>query len=138
MIEKALRIALKTHEGQKDKAGKPYIFHPLKLMMAFRKEDEQICAILHDVIEDGDLTLKDIAGQGFQSHIVEALDAITKRREEKYGEYILRVKKNTLATKIKMADLRHNLDMSRIPEIKEKDLRRAEKYSKALSLLTAE
>lgn len=131
-LEKAIELACSAHAGQVDKAGKAYILHPLRLMLKFQDEIEQTIAVLHDVVEDSDVTLDDIEKSGFQSSIISALDCLTKRKNEEYMEFIVRVSCNELARKIKIEDLKDNMDLTRISSLDEKDLDRVDKYHKAL------
>lgn len=131
MLSKAIQIAKRAHEGQKDKGGKEYIFHPLRVMLQFDTEEEQVCAVLHDVIEDSFVTLEDLKKAGIPETILSALDALTKREKEDYENYIERVSKNKLACKIKLADLEDNMYLRDIVSPTEKDYARIEKYKKA-------
>lgn len=134
MIQKALEIALQAHKDQVDKAGEPYILHPLRLMQAMSSEKEQIVAILHDVVEDSEWTLKALKLAGFSEEVIEALDCLT-RRHESYPEFIERVIVNDLARKVKIADLKDNLDVTRMGSLDDKDLARVKKYHKSLKFL---
>jgi len=134
-LDKAIEIACHAHAGQVDKAGQPYILHPLRLVFKFQNEIEQIISVLHDVVEDSDVTLEDIEKNGFQSSIVSALDCLTKRKNEKYMDFIVRLSSNDLAKKIKTEDLKDNMDLTRISSLGEKDLERIDKYHKALKYL---
>jgi len=127
-LEKALKIALKAHKGQKDKAGAPYILHPLHVMMQMNDEISRIAAVLHDVVEDTDLTLEDLGREGFSSEVLEIVDSLTWRPDENYENYISRLKQNPAALKIKIADLEHNMDLRRIPHPAQKDFDRVKKY----------
>lgn len=132
MLEKAILIAVNAHQGQVDKAGKPYILHPLRLMFSREDETERICAVLHDVIEDTDISIDYIRNEGFSEEILAALDALTKRSKESYDEFIGRILKNKTACHVKLADLRDNMDLSRIENPTEKDYERLKKYRKAV------
>lgn len=135
MLELAIKLAVDAHAGQLDKAGKPYILHPLSLMLKFREEELQIVSILHDVIEDSDMTLGYLSELGFSKSVVEALDALTKRAREDYMDFITRVSENLIATRVKIEDLTHNLDLTRLDIVRPDDLSRIEKYHKALVFL---
>jgi len=135
LLEKAIEIAVKAHSGQKDKAGESYILHPLTLMIGCKNEKQRIVAVLHDVIEDSDYTLENIKNLGFDIEIIEALDCLTHRKSEDYFDYIKRVKTNELATYVKCLDLAHNGDVSRLETVTKKDVKRIEKYAKALQIL---
>lgn len=134
-LEKALEIAIEAHKGQFDKSGKDYILHPLYLMVRCKDGKQRIVAVLHDVVEDSNYTLEDIKNLGFDIEIIEALDCLTHKKGEDYFEYIKRVKTNELATYVKCLDLAHNGDISRLKTITEKDVKRVEKYAKALQML---
>jgi (p)ppGpp synthase/HD superfamily hydrolase len=135
-IEKALEIAIKAHEGQIDKADKAYILHPLRLMNQFSDENSMIVSVLHDVVEDSDYTFQDLIDAGFSSQIVQAVECLTKRENEEYQDFIKRVKVNPLAVKVKIVDIKDNLDISRLYEpLSEKDFGRIQKYQAALKLL---
>jgi (p)ppGpp synthase/HD superfamily hydrolase len=131
----AIEIATQAHAGQLDKAGKPYISHPLTVMAKMDTLESKIVAVLHDVIEDSDITIGDLVEQGFPSLITEAIAAITKLDGELYEDYILRVKSNAIARQVKIADLMHNMDLSRITNPTTKDFQRLEKYQKVLQQL---
>lgn len=131
MLGKAILIATKAHEGQRDKAGQPYILHPLRVMFSRRSEVERICAVLHDVIEDTNITLDDLRNEGFSEEILSVLDAVTKRENESYDEFISRVIPNKIACHVKLADITDNMDLSRIENPSQKDNERVEKYRKA-------
>lgn len=134
-LEKAIEIAINAHRGQKDKSGKSYILHPLTLMIGCKNEKQRIVAVLHDVVEDSNYRLEDIMDLGFDIEIIEALDCLTHRKNEDYFDYIKRVKTNELATYVKCLDLVHNCDINRLKTITEKDIKRVEKYTKALQIL---
>lgn len=129
-LEKAIEIAVKSHKGQQDKSGMPYILHPLYLMMQMDKEEEKIVAVLHDVIEDTDYTLKNLIDEKFSYEIIEAIRSITKEENESYENYIDRVALNPLAKKVKLKDLEHNMDLKRLNNITEKDINRIVKRYK--------
>jgi hypothetical protein len=131
MLEKAILIATNAHQGQVDKAGKPYILHPLRLMFSRKNETERICAVLHDVIEDTDITLDYLRKQGFSEEVLSTLDAITRRSYESYDEFISRILNNKIACYVKLADLCDNMDLSRIENPSQDDYQRIEKYRKA-------
>lgn len=131
MLSKAILIAVNAHNGQVDKAGEPYILHPLRLMLSRTREEEKICAVLHDVIEDTSITLDYLREQGFSEEVLAALGALTRRAEESYDEFISRVISNKTACHVKLADLSDNMDLSRIDNPTEVDRKRVEKYRKA-------
>ncbi|MFL0195222.1 GTP pyrophosphokinase [Clostridium sp. WILCCON 0269] len=131
MLNKAIQIAVKAHEGQVDKGENPYILHPLRVMLSCNSEIERICAVLHDVVEDTSVTLEDIRKEGFPDEIVNALDCLTRRRGESYEDFIERVLKNKIACNVKLADLSDNMDLTRISNPTDKDEKRIKKYRKA-------
>lgn len=143
--ETARYMAILAHSGQTDKAGKPYIRH-LRAVADQCKGDAKIVAWLHDVVEDTEVDWVDMArmithffGENDRSSEINiAVQAITKLKKESYEHYLARVKRNPMAREVKIADLKHNLDLSRLPEITEKDLERATKYRKALEFLEGE
>jgi (p)ppGpp synthase/HD superfamily hydrolase len=137
LLAVAIAIAYQAHDGQIDKAGKPYISHPLTVMAQMDTIESKIVAVLHDAIEDSDLTIADLVNQGFPEFIIEAIAAITKLDGELYENYILRVQSNAIALKVKIADITHNMDISRIANPTAKDFQRLEKYEKVLTQLTS-
>jgi len=134
-IDRAISIATKAHEGQVDKAGLPYILHPLRVMFQFTSEVEMIVAVMHDVVEDSDVTIHELSQNGFSTIIIEAIDCLTKRKNENYNDFILRISTNDLAIKIKIGDIRDNLNLTRLNDIDSKDFMRINKYYKALKFL---
>lgn len=136
-LDEAIKLAVDAHAGQFDKGGKPYIFHPLRIMQALRTGAEQIVGVLHDVVEDSSFTLGDIKDR-FGGEIAEAVDAMTKREGEVYEDYLHRVAENPLARAAKLADLADNMDTSRLGRAPgETDVERLTKYRKAADLLLA-
>ena len=136
-LEKAIQIAVEAHAGAKDRGGKAYILHPISVMMRCETDEEKIVAILHDVVEDTDWTFEALREEGFTATIIEALKTVTKHSEdEDYDEFIQRSLKNEIGRKVKIADLRENLDVTRIGELTEKDIERINKYKRALKTLT--
>jgi len=134
-LENAITLALKAHSGQTDKAGQAYILHPLRLMLKFQDKEEQIVAILHDVVEDSAMTLNTLKENGFSDNIISAIECLTKRDNEDYLHFVNRVKKNQLARKVKIEDIKDNMDLKRLNSITDKDLERITKYHKALNIL---
>ena len=134
---KTLEFVKKVFEGKTDKGGKPYIEHLLFVANKMESEGEKIVALLHDIVEDIEgITLETLKQMGYSENIVKAVDAMTKRKGEDYEEYLKRVKQNPIARKVKLADLEHNMDLSRIENPTEKDYERIEKkYKKALKIL---
>lgn len=134
-IDQALSIAIQAHAGQVDKSGQPYILHPLRLMLKFQSKDEMIVAALHDVIEDSSITFENLKELGFSEVVVDAIVSLTKNNGEAYEDFVLRVSNNDLARKIKIEDIKDNLNLTRLEKITDKDLIRIEKYHRALKLL---
>ena len=135
--EKAYEIAKRAHLVQVDKAGEDYIKHPQKVASFVKSDEEKAVAYLHDVIEDTELTLEDLYEYDFSKEVIEAVDIITKKRGEDYQSYLNSVKKNKLARAVKLADLRHNSDLTRLTKVTEKDIERKEKYQKAINFLNS-
>ncbi len=137
MTKKALKICFDAHKDQTDKSGLPYVFHPFHLAEQMDNEKEVVCALLHDVVEDTNTTFDDLINLGFNNEIIEALRLLTHRDGVEYMDYIKEVKNNEIARKVKIADLKHNSDLTRFnPEnITEKDLKRQKKYLNAITFL---
>lgn len=136
-VIKAHEVAKKAHFEQIDRAGIDYIKHPETVASFVATDEEKAVAYLHDVIEDTSLTLLDLKKEGFSKNIIEAVDILTKKKGQDYQSYLNLVKKNELARVVKLADLRHNSDLTRLPLITEKDLERNKKYSSAIRFLRA-
>ncbi|NUN64306.1 GTP pyrophosphokinase [Pseudanabaena biceps] len=135
LLALAIKIAHQAHAGQLDKAGKPYIAHPLTVMAQMDTVESKIVAVLHDAIEDSALKISDLVRQGFPTYITDEIAAITKVDGEIYEEYIVRVKSNAIARQVKIADVSHNMDLSRIANPTTKDFQRLEKYQRVLQEL---
>lgn len=136
-IEKALQIAMEAHRGQKDRAGVAYIMHPITVAASQKSEEAIITALLHDVVEDSDVTLEDIREAGFSDDVLEAISLLTHEDGVDYMSYVEQIKQNELAKAVKIADLMHNSDLSRLKSINQKDIERVEKYKKAIRILSA-
>ncbi|OPY28909.1 MAG: bifunctional (p)ppGpp synthetase II/ guanosine-3',5'-bis pyrophosphate 3'-pyrophosphohydrolase [Methanocella sp. PtaU1.Bin125] len=136
-LEDAIILAANAHKGQRDRNDEPYVMHPVRVMAQLWKEDERMVAILHDVVEDTHVTLDDLRKAGYPDRIVAAVDAISRRKDagESFSQYIRRVKTNPLATKVKIADLRDNSNLDRLPKVEAFDLRRLDRYNRALQYL---
>ena len=135
MTNKAMVLAYEAHQGQYDKSGLPYVFHPFHLAEQMDTEEAVTAALLHDVAEDTDYTLEDLRSMGFPDTVTDALALLTHDPSVPYMEYVARLKSNPIARSVKLADLTHNSDLSRLPVVTEKDLERVEKYRKAIKLL---
>lgn len=138
LTKKALKLCFEAHKDQVDKSGLPYVFHPFHLAEEMTDEDTTVVALLHDVVEDTDYTLEDLAEMGFGEKIVEAVRVMTHLEGVPYMEYLAQVKQNPIALQVKLADIRHNSDPTRPNVIDEKVLARAEKYRKATAFLLEE
>ena len=136
MVDLALSIARKAHEGQLDKAGVDYIEHPIYVASQVDTEEEKAVALLHDVIEDSPVSAKGLLQAGLPETVVTAVQVLTKKKEQDYQTYLETVKKNPLARVVKLADLKHNSDLSRLSSITEKDRERLKKYKKAIDFLS--
>lgn len=130
-LERALVIAAEAHQGTLDKGGAPYILHPLRLMQQMTTPDEQIVALLHDVVEDSPWTLDALRAEGFSEEIVSAIDGLTRREGETYDDFIARGVSNPVARRVKLADIEDNMDLRRLGDIGEKDLERLQRYQRA-------
>ena len=138
-LERAIEIATEAHKGQYDKAGNDYIGHPLRVMDMGRTEEEKIVGVLHDVVEDTEWTFAQLAAEGFSQEVIDALQCVTKLSEnENYDDFIERVKKNPLATAVKINDLSDNMDIRRLPYLSDKDIKRLKKYLKSYKKLIGE
>lgn len=133
MLERAIDIAVDAHAGQTDRYGRPYILHPLRLMRQASTVAERIVAILHDVVEDNPAwTLNRLRNEGFADEIVEAVDNLTRRGDdEPYAEYVLRAASSPLSRRIKLFDLRDNMDLTSIPALDERAIERLRRYHAA-------
>ncbi|GAB2022429.1 HD domain-containing protein [Pseudolactococcus yaeyamensis] len=134
-VRTALDIATRAHEGQRDKAGVDYIEHPKTVASFVDLETEKATAYLHDVLEDTDVTADDLINQGIPIEVVQAVQVLTKQKNQNYDRYLEIVNKNPIARVVKMADLRHNSDLSRIKQPQKVDFERCEKYQKAIQYL---
>jgi (p)ppGpp synthase/HD superfamily hydrolase len=138
VIEKALLFALRVHEGKQDRTGQPYILHPLHLMMQMESDTERLAAILHDTVEDSTHTLDDVRALGVPADVVRAVELLTHDKEnEPYLEYVRRLRADPVARRVKMADLRHNMDIRRLPQLTTRDYDRLARYRQAWEILTA-
>ena len=135
LLEKALAIAIEAHRGQRDRCGAPYITHPLRVMHRLTSTDQQIVAILHDVVEDTPWTFDDLRREGFPEPILEALDCLTKREREPYEDFVRRSVGNELARAVKLADLEDNMDPRRSPASSQQEIDRHAKYVRAWRFL---
>ena len=138
-LEHAIALSVETHKGQVDKYGRPYILHPLRVMFRLGREDEQIVAVLHDVVEDSELTFDDVRQMGYSEEIIAALDGVTRRDDETYEEFVRRSGQNPISRRVKLADLEDNMDIRRLSnELTNKDFTRLQRYRKAWAQLQSD
>ena len=137
LTKKALRLCFEAHKEQVDKTNMPYVFHPFHLAEQMTDEISTVCALLHDVVEDTDYTFENLLEMGFPSEVVDVLRLLTHREDVPYMDYVKNLSENPYARAVKLADLKHNSDLSRMDEseITEYALQRNEKYKKAIELL---
>ena len=134
-IERAIAIALEAHAGQVDKAGAPYILHPLRVMLQLDTVDERIAGVLHDVVEDSPWTLDRLKAEGFSERALLAIDAVTRREGESYEGFVARAGLDPIGRRVKLADLEDNANLARIAAPTEKDHARLERYRRAIAQL---
>lgn len=133
--KKALKLCFDAHKDQLDKSGMPYVFHPFHLAEQMTDEATTIVALLHDVVEDTNYTLNDLENMGFCKEVIDALALLTHDPDVPYMDYVLKIKDNPIAKAVKLADLKHNSDVSRLDVVDEKAIKRREKYQEAMELL---
>ena len=133
-VDTAKAWAERLHQGQKDKAGKPYIDHPARVAGRLKKAEEKVVAWLHDTVEDTGLPLQEVE-KAFGPETAAAVNAMTRRENEAWDDYLLRVKENPVARQVKISDLIDNSNLSRLPTVTMKDVMRQEKYNRALQFL---
>ena len=136
MTKKALKLCFAAHKDQTDKSGMPFVFHPFHLAEQMPDEDTTIVALLHDVIEDTPYTLDDLRAMGFNEQVLDALALMTHDKRIPYMDYVAKIKGNKIARTVKLADLKHNSDLSRLYNVDEKAMKRIEKYRQAIALLS--
>ena len=135
MTKKAIRLAYEAHQGQSDKCGIPYVFHPYHLAEQMETEAEICTALLPDVVEDTGCTLDDLRAEGFTEEIISAVSHMTHEKGTPYLDYVRAMRSDPIARKVKLADLKHNSTLERLDQPAEKDLKRREKYLKAMDIL---
>jgi (p)ppGpp synthase/HD superfamily hydrolase len=135
IIETALAIALEAHGGQQDKAGAPYILHPLRVMLAVDGEIERVAALLHDVVEDSNWTLESLRQRGIPEEALIAIEALTRRPMESYEAFIARAGANPIARRVKVADLEDNMDIRRLSVLGVEEVERLQRYRRAWEML---
>ena len=136
MTKKAMKFCYRGHKDQFDKSGIPYVFHPIHLAEQMTDEDTTIVALLHDLVEDTEFTLEDLRKEGFSETVVEAVALMTHAEGVPYMEYVAKIKENPVARAVKLADLTHNSDITRLDTVDEKALSRRKQYAEAIQLLT--
>ena len=134
--KRAIRLMFQAHREQTDKSGLPYVFHPFHLAEQMTDEDTTVAALLHDVVEDTDYTLDDLRAMDFGDAVCDALALLTHDEAVPYMDYVAAIKENPIARAVKLADLRHNSDLTRLDQVDDKALQRVEKYKKAIALLS--
>ena len=133
--KKAMRLCYAAHHGQFDKSGVPYVFHPYHVAEQMDSENTVIAALLHDVVEDTETTLDDLKRMGFDKEVIAAISLLTHQDGVPYLDYVAEIAKNPIARAVKLADLRHNMDLTRLEQVDDKARERIEKYKQAVSLL---
>lgn len=132
----ALKLCFEAHKEQVDKSGLPYVFHPFYLAQQMQTEETTIVALLHDLVEDTEYTIADLTEMGFDKAVTDAIALMTHTKGVEYMAYVRAIKENPIAKAVKLADLKHNADLTRLDSIDEKALRRREKYLEAIRLLS--
>ena len=138
MTKKAMKLAFEAHKSQYDKSGIPYIYHPMHLAEQMHDEATTCVALLHDVVEDTEITFDQLSDMGFSDEIISAIKLMTHDDAVPYMEYIRRIKRNPLAAEVKLADLKHNSDITRLDTIDETAEKRVKKYEEAIQLLLSD
>lgn len=139
-LEQAIALAVEKHRGQKDKAGAPYILHPLRVLFRLAwdaPEAAQIAAVLHDVVEDTGVTLDDLRAHGFSDEVVAAVNLLSRHSGDSYEQFIERLLPNPIARLVKRADLEDNMDLRRLKAVGEKERERLDRYRAAWGRVTA-
>ncbi len=135
LLEKALMIATKAHAGQLDKAGAAYVFHPIRVSLKCCSIEERIVALLHDTLEDTDVTVSYLLSEGFPRNIIDAIISVTRNEGESYEDFIKRCVLNPIGKEVKLRDLEDNMDMTRLPKVSVNDMERLNRYIKAYRFL---
>lgn len=138
MTKKAMKLSFDAHRDQVDKSGMPYVFHAFHLAEQMTDEDTTVAALLHDVVEDTETTLEDLEKAGFSGKVLDALALLTHDERTPYLEYVAKLKDNPVARAVKLADLAHNSDLTRLDTVTEKDMARVKKYGEAIRILKEE
>ena len=138
LTKKALKICFNAHKDQVDKSGLPYVFHPFHLAEQMNSEEEVCAALLHDVVEDTDITFEDLEKEGFNNKVIDALKLLTHDDDTPYMEYVKKIKLNDIARKVKLADLKHNSDLTRLDLTFQQIPYKYDTYKEAISYLESE
>jgi (p)ppGpp synthase/HD superfamily hydrolase len=136
-LERALQIAVTAHAGQKDRNGAAYVFHPLRVMMRCNSARAKLVALLHDTVEDTNVTYEQLAAEGFPREIIASVRLLTREDEMAYDDYITRIMDDPVALEVKIADLEDNADIRRMQDVDEEALERLKKYHEAWKRLAA-
>lgn len=136
LTKKAMKLCFDAHKEQVDKSGMPYVFHPFHLAEQMTDEVTTVVALLHDIVEDTNTTFEDLEKYGFGEDIITALKLLTHNDDTPYMDYVAKIKTSKTATAVKLADLKHNSDLTRLSVVDEKALKRKEKYEKAIKFLS--
>ncbi len=135
LTKTAIKIMYEAHKDRKDKSGLPYVFHPWHVAESMEDEECTCAALLHDVIEDTDMTIDDLRNAGIPEEVLEALVLLTHEKGKPYMEYVRELSGNRIARRVKLSDLTHNMDITRLDEPSKKDIERLDKYRKAKEYL---
>lgn len=135
MTKKAIKLMYEIHKEQVDKAGMPYVLHPLHVAEEMKDETSTIVALLHDVVEDSNITFDKLSELGFSTNVIESLKLLTHNENDDYFDYIKKIATNPISTSVKLADLKHNSDLTRIDKITDNDMSRTKKYKKCIKFL---
>lgn len=138
LLEEAIALAVEAHRGQRDRAGAPYVLHPLRMMFRVETDTEKVTALLHDVVEDTEWTLEGLRERGFPEEVVEAVDRLTRREGEEYDAFVQRAAAHPVARRVKIADLEDNMDIRRTGRVDHGDVERLDRYLRAWRTLTAD
>lgn len=136
LTKKALKLSFEAHKNQFDKSGVPYVYHPFHLAEQMETEETTIVALLHDVVEDTTFSLDDLSAAGFPGNVIDAIALMTHDKSVPYLDYVAKIKSNPIARVVKLADLKHNSDVTRLDAVDEKAMKRIQKYDEAIRLLT--
>jgi hypothetical protein len=131
LLQRAIEIAVAAHRDQREEAGAPYLLHPLRMLVKLRRPEEMMAAILHDVVEDSEWTLDQLRAEGFPEKVIQAVDSLTRRSDETYGQFIERILKDPLASRVKLQDLEDNLNLLRRQNVDGQTVEKLQRYLSA-------